>query len=170
MGKSYPLTFSNSKIRHGSKKFSTRTAVDLHSCKFRRFEHARARRRPRHMPCTMHPGFEAAACQLPCTMHRGFEATACPCSSHAHAACPCSSHAAAMPMLAAAGCCCWLLVAAGCCCWLLLLATGCCWLLVLLLRRLVESSKNLKKKKLINRKKKSVENFWRHAFSNRDRP
>ena len=36
MGNSYPLTFSNSKIRHGTKKFST--AVDLHSCKFRRFE------------------------------------------------------------------------------------------------------------------------------------
>ena len=64
---------------------------------------------------------------MPCTMHPGFEAAACPCSSHAHAACPCS-----MPMQqpcsshAHAGCC-WLLLL---CCWLLLAAAAGCWLLL----------------------------------------
>ena len=126
MGNSYPLTFSNSKIRHGTKKFST--AVDLHSCKFRRFEHARTRRRPRHMPCTMHPGFEAAACHAPCIpvlKQQHAHAAAMP-MQHAHAAAmqqpcvPCWLLLAAAALLLAAAAGCWLLLvaaaAAGCCC------------------------------------------------------
>ena len=129
MGNSYPLTFSNSKIRHGTKKFST--AVDLHSCKFRRFEHARS-----DMPyaCTMHRGFEAAAChapRIPVLKQQHAMQQPCPCSMPMQQ--PCSSHAHAG--------CCWLLLLAASCCWLLLLAASCCWLLLLLLALLLCSSR-----------------------------
>jgi hypothetical protein len=101
------------------------------------------------MPCTMHPGFEAAACHAPCIPVLK--------QQHAHAAampmqpCPCSSHAHA-------GCCWQLLLAAGCC-WLLLLAAGCCWLLLLLLAAAVQQQEAAASIRLIARLRDTT---WGH--------